>query len=83
MNKKERFTRTEEGERVTELVFGLKNYIRDFTKLSEADKGAAAFWDDFLVYAVVLEENEQVVGQLLEERGLAARWKRIVGSLGL
>ncbi len=83
VNKKERFTRTEEGERVTELVFGLKNYIRDFTKLSEADKGAAAFWDDFLVYAVVLEENEQVVGQLLEERGLAARWKRIVGSLGL
>ena len=81
VDKKERFARTEEGKRLTELIFGLKNYIRDFTALSDADKGAIAMWDDLLVYAVVLEENERVVGQLLEERGLGVRWRHIVESL--
>lgn len=81
VDKTERFARTEEGERLTELAFGLKNYIRDFTALSDADKGAAAMWDELLVYAVVLEENEQVVGQLLEERGLGVRWRHVIESL--
>ena len=81
VDKKERFARTEEGERLTELVFGLKNYVRDFTALSDAGRGAVAMWDDLLVYAVVLEENEQVVGQLLEERGLGVRWRHVIESL--
>ena len=81
VDKRERFARTKEGMRVTELVYGLKNYIRDFTALSDADKDAVAMWDDLLVYAVVLEENEQVVGQLLEERGLGARWQHVIRSL--
>lgn len=82
VDSKERFVRTEEGNRMAELVFGLKNYLRDFTLLSEADRAAVALWDDLLVCAVVLEENEHAAAQLLEQRGLATRWQRIVASLG-
>lgn len=65
------------GEEETELVYGIRNYVRDFTAMSEADRGALAFWDDFLVYAVALGQNRRVVDQLLGARGLSA------SSLGL
>jgi uncharacterized membrane protein len=51
--------------------------VRDFTSMSEADRGALALWDDFLVYAVALGQNRRVVDQLLGARGLSA------SSLGL
>ena len=71
------FRRTALGEEETELVYGIRNYVRDFTAMSEADRGALALWDDFLVYAVALGQNRRVVDQLLGARGLSA------SSLGL
>ncbi len=57
--------RTPLGEREAECVFGIRNYLRDFTKLSEADRHALMLWDDFLVYAVALGQNPQVVNELM------------------
>ena len=62
--------RTALGEQEAELVYGIRNYLRDFTALSEADKGALAIWDDFLVYAVALGQNRRAVNELLGRRGL-------------
>lgn len=56
--------RTEEGEVLTQQIAGMKNFIHDFTNLSEAEKEALLVWDDFLVYAVVLEENESIVEEI-------------------
>ena len=36
--------------------------------LSEADKSQLALWDDYLIYAVVLEENEQIVADIRKMR---------------
>ncbi len=57
--------RTPLGEREAECVYGIRNYVRDFTTLSDADRRALMLWDDFLVYAVALGQNQQVVDELV------------------
>lgn len=56
--------RTPLGEQEAECVYGIRNYVRDFTSLSEADRHELLLWDDFLVYAVALGQNPHVVAQL-------------------
>ena len=36
----------------------MKNFIHDYSNLSEAEKDSLVLWDDYLIYAVVLEEKE-------------------------
>lgn len=62
--------RTEKGEILTEEIYGLKNFIRDFSDLSNAEKEKLVLWDDFLIYAVVLEENSLVVGEVMSMRNV-------------
>ena len=61
--------RTPLGEEEAELVYGIRNYLRDFTALSDADRHALMLWDDFMVYAIALGQNRQVVDEL------ARTWK--------
>jgi hypothetical protein len=56
--------RTDQGFIVTEQIAGMKNFIRDFSNLSQAEKEALIVWDDFLIYAVVLEENETITKEI-------------------
>ena len=46
----------------------MKNFIHDFSNLSEAHKEQVVLWDDYLVYAVVLEENQQIVKEIMKRR---------------
>lgn len=55
-----RFERTEEGEILVEQIAGIKNFIHDFSLLSEKEKESIVLWEDFLIYAIVLEENEKI-----------------------
>ncbi len=64
------YERTKAGEVLTEEIYGLKNFIRDFSALSDAQKEQLVLWDDFLVYAVVLEENDIVVREILQMRNI-------------
>lgn len=61
--------RTEYGNQMAECVYGMKNFIHDYSNLSEADKRQVVLWEDYLVYAVVLEENEQIVNEIMEMKG--------------
>lgn len=54
---KTQFARTEKGNDLAEKIAGLQRFIRDFSNLSESQKEEVLLWNDFLVYAVVLEEN--------------------------
>lgn len=60
--------RTEYGNQMAECVYGMKNFIRDYSNLSAADRRQAVLWEDYLVYAVVLEENEQIVDEISRMR---------------
>ena len=68
MNKVTKLARTEEGNKYTEYLFGLKNFIKDFTILSERDKKSLVLWDYFLIYAVVLEENKKITEEIFSLR---------------
>lgn len=61
---KPRYKRTRKGKILTEEIAGMKNFIHDFSNLSEADKNHLVLWDYFLVYAVVLEENESIINEI-------------------
>lgn len=65
---KSKLIRTNEGNRTTEYIFGLKNFINDFTLLSEREKKELVLWDDFLIYAVVLEENKKIIDEIFSYR---------------
>lgn len=62
--------RTEAGELLTAQISGMKNFIHDFSNLSEAEKEQLVLWDDFLIYAVVLEENERIIEDIFSMRNL-------------
>lgn len=59
-----RYKRTELGEELTEEIYGMKNFIHDFSNLSNVDKEQLVLWDDFLIYAVLLEENMSIVDEI-------------------
>lgn len=61
---RQKVTRTPAGDELTEEIYGMKNFIHDFSNLSEADKEQLILWDDFLIYAVVLEENTSIVDEI-------------------
>lgn len=65
-----RYERTKEGEILVEQIAGIKNYIHDFSLLSEKDKENIALWEDFLIYAVVLEENETIINNIYSYRNI-------------
>lgn len=62
------YKRSEEGEILAEEIYGLKNFIHDFSDLEHAQKEALVLWDDFLIYAVLLEENTSIVEEIKSMR---------------
>ncbi|MCL2576848.1 MAG: DUF2207 domain-containing protein [Defluviitaleaceae bacterium] len=60
----EQFLRTPQGDELAEKIAGLKRFINEFSVLSEAEKEKIVLWNDFLVYAVVLEENTRIVNDI-------------------
>lgn len=62
------YKRTELGNQMAEYVFGMKNFIHDYSNLSEAEQEHVALWNDYLVYAVVLEENSRITDEIMKRR---------------
>ncbi len=56
--------RTAKGEKAARQLYGIKNYIHDFTILGEATRDKVVLWNDFLVYAIVLEENTDIIKEI-------------------
>lgn len=61
---KDKFKRTYDGNILAEKLYGMKNFIRDFSNLDDATKKHLVLWRDFLIYAVVLEENEIILKEI-------------------
>jgi uncharacterized membrane protein len=53
--------RTPLGNEMAEKIAGLARFIHEFSLLSEASKEHVALWDDYLVFAIILEENDRIV----------------------
>lgn len=64
------YERTREGKILVEQIAGIKNYIHDFSLLSEKDKENIVLWEDFLIYAVLLEENEKIIDDICKYKNI-------------
>ena len=60
--------RTDYGNQMAECIFGMKNFIHDYSNLNAADRRQVVLWEDYLVYAVVLEENREIIKEISETR---------------
>lgn len=67
--------RTPLGNETAEKIAGLSRFINEFSHLSEADIEQVVLWDDYLVYAIVLEENEKIV------KNISKKYKTNLGNL--
>lgn len=63
-NAKDLIKRTDTGDFLAEKLYGMKNFIKDFSNLDETSKKHLVLWKDFLIYAVVLEENDVILKEI-------------------
>ena len=59
-----KYIRTELGKKLTEEIAAMQRYIHEFSLLSEKERKDVELWEDFLVYAVILEENTKIVKEI-------------------
>ena len=59
-----KYVRTEKGTKLAEEIAAMQRYIHEFSLLSDKEKEDIILWDDFLVYAVILEENTNIVKEI-------------------
>ena len=55
------YERTARGEELNKKIEGLKNYIRDYSLLSEKNAYTISLWEDYLIYSVVFGQNDVIV----------------------
>ncbi|MBP3765815.1 MAG: DUF2207 domain-containing protein [Bacilli bacterium] len=59
------YVRTEEGSRINYKLNGLKNYIKDFSNLDEKDKENINLWEDYLIYSIMFNINNNVLNEMV------------------
>ena len=65
--------RTELGNETAEKIAALRRFIHDFSMLSTAEKEEALLWEDYLVYTIVLEDNEKIVKKISKQFAINLR----------
>lgn len=58
------YVRTEKGEEVHKKLEGLKNYLKEFSRLNEKSSKELLLWDSYLIYSVIFNQNEKVVKEI-------------------
>jgi uncharacterized membrane protein len=56
--------RTEKGHELAEKAAAFQRFIHEYSLLSQRELAEAANWQDFLVYAIVLEENVRIIKEI-------------------
>ena len=76
----DKFERTSEGKELVEQIVGMKNFIHDFSNLSEEQKESVVLWNDFLVYAVLLEENDNIIKDIFKYKKVDTEVLKLVDN---
>jgi uncharacterized membrane protein len=48
----------------------MQRYIHEFSLLSDKEKEQVKIWDDYLVYAIILEENEKIIDDIFKYKNI-------------
>lgn len=65
-----KYERTKEGKVLAEQIAAMQRYIHEFSLLSDMEKEQVKLWEEFLVYAIVLEENEEIVSNIFSYKNV-------------
>lgn len=60
------YKRTKLGNELTARLYGMKNYIKDFSILDQRKKDEIILWDDYLIYACLFSLNKKVNNKTLK-----------------
>lgn len=66
----DKYERTNESKLLVEQIAGMKNFIHDFSTLDDDAKESVKLWNDFLIYAVLLEENSDIVKDIFKYKNV-------------
>lgn len=61
--KKNSYIRTKKGEDLE----GLKNYLKDYSNISEKDEKSLTLLEDYLIYSVIFNQNTKVIKNIWDK----------------
>jgi uncharacterized membrane protein len=63
---KNKWVKTQKGYEIYTKIVGLKNYIKDFSILSKRELQEIAVWDDYIIYAIILNNTSKLNKEAME-----------------
>ena len=67
MNANNPYIRNKVAKNINTKLEGLRNYIKDFSKLDERQYNEIELWEDYLIYSVILGENSKIVEEVMDK----------------
>ena len=58
---------TQKGYEIYRKLIGLRNYISDFSKLEDRTINEIKLWDDYMIYAIILNEKNNLIDESIEK----------------
>lgn len=57
---KNKWVKTQKGYEIFTKIVGLKNYVKDYSMLSDSELKEIAIWDDYLIYAIIFNNTSKL-----------------------
>ena len=67
MNKQNPYIRNKQARNINKKLEGLRNYMKDFSQLSESQYNEIVLWEDYLIYSVILGQNSKIVKEIMKK----------------
>lgn len=61
-----KWVKTQKGYELYVKILGLKNYIKDYSRLSERELREISIWEDYLIYAIIFNNTSNLNKEALE-----------------
>lgn len=60
------FVRTKKGNKLLDKAYGLKKFMKDFSKVNQREKKELKLWEYYLIYAIIFELNDNIHDKMLD-----------------
>lgn len=61
-----KYVKTQKGYEIYIKILGLKNYIKDYSMISERELKEISIWEDYLIYAIIFNNTSNLNKETLE-----------------
>lgn len=59
-----KYARTEKGEEINKKIDGLRNFLKEYSLMSERELNEINLWDEYLIYSILFDQNEKAKEEL-------------------